>query len=153
MARVTSLFKNHQGLSNPSPLCYQCVSLTNKALKKLQLTNCQSYTRDSFLRVYPVGTEVTSANYNPVYSLQAGAQIIAINAQTKDDYAWLIMSYFTAGRRGDPKAFGYVAKPEYLLSKYQLNELSLSEELSPNHNHVKYPQSSKKLSELQPLSK
>jgi hypothetical protein len=111
MARVTGLFKNHQGFTNPSPLCYQCISVTNKALKKIPLPQCQKYTNSSFLRIYPVGTEVTSANYNPIYPLQAGAQIIAINTQTKDDYAWLLMSYFTAGRKGDPKTFGYVEKP------------------------------------------
>lgn len=93
------MFKNHQGVSNPNPLCYQCISLTNKSLQKLQISESQNYTKKSFIRVYPVATEVGSANYNPIHGLQRGAQIIAINTQTKDDYAWLMMSYFTAGKK------------------------------------------------------
>ena len=45
-----------------------------------------------------MATEFASSNYNPVPVLRIGAQIIALNTQTKDDYAWLMMSYFTAGR-------------------------------------------------------
>jgi hypothetical protein len=55
------------------------------------------YTKRSFLRIYPLGTEIGSGNYNPIPGLQRGAQIIALNTQTKDDYSWLMMSYFTAG--------------------------------------------------------
>ena len=56
-----------------------------------------AYSRRSFMRVYPVGTEVTSKNYDPIPGLMRGAQLIALNTQTNDDYAWLMMSYFTAG--------------------------------------------------------
>ena len=57
------------------------------------------YTRRSFLRVYPAGTEIGSSNFSPIPGLQRGAQLIALNTQTKDDFAWLMMSYFCAGTR------------------------------------------------------
>lgn len=43
-----------------------------------------------------------------------GAQIIALNTQTKDDYARIMMSYFTAGRELTPARVGYVPKPLHL---------------------------------------
>lgn len=46
--------------------------------------------------------------------LKVGAQIIALNTQTKDNYAWLMMSYFTAGRDPNPSTLGYVDKPIHL---------------------------------------
>lgn len=70
------------------------------------------------MRVYPVATELASGNYNPIHGLQRGAQIIAINTQTKDEFAWLMMSYFTAGKAEEAKSIGYVEKPEHLRSNY-----------------------------------
>lgn len=72
------------------------------------------YTNRSWLRIYPLGTEIASSNYNPIHPLTVGAQIIALNTQTKDDYAWLMMSYFTAGRPIVPGKIGYVLKPHHL---------------------------------------
>jgi hypothetical protein len=46
--------------------------------------------------------------------LKLGAQIIALNTQTKDDYAWLMMSYFTSGRAAVPSKMGYIQKPQHL---------------------------------------
>ncbi len=48
--------------------------------------------------------------------MRVGAQIIALNTQTKDHYAWLMMSYFTAGRPLVAGAIGYIPKPLYLRS-------------------------------------
>jgi len=39
-----------------------------------------------------------SKNYNPIPSLKIGAQIIALNTQTKDDNFFMMMSYYKAGR-------------------------------------------------------
>jgi hypothetical protein len=75
-----------------------------------------SYTKRSWLRIYPIGTEIASSNYNPVPLLRIGAQIIALNTQTKDDYAHMMMSYFTAGREFFPAKIGYVPKPYHLRS-------------------------------------
>jgi hypothetical protein len=66
--------------------------------------------------VYPLGSEIASNNYNPVPSLKLGAQIIALNTQTKDDYAWLMKSYFTAGRPHLTDSIGYIEKPLHLRS-------------------------------------
>lgn len=66
--------------------------------------------------MYPVATEFASSNYNPVPCLKVGAQIIALNTQTKDEHAWLMMSYFTAGRLAVPAKLGYVEKPLHLRS-------------------------------------
>jgi hypothetical protein len=46
--------------------------------------------------------------------LKVGAQIIALNTQTKDHYAWLMMSYFIAGRPLTPGSIGYIQKPLHL---------------------------------------
>ncbi len=48
--------------------------------------------------------------------MKIGAQIIALNTQTKDNYAWLMMSYFTAGRPQIPGTIGFVQKPLHLRS-------------------------------------
>ena len=72
------------------------------------------YTKRSFLRIYPLGTEINSGNYNPIPALERGAQMIALNTQTKDNYAWLMMSYFTAGVTQPPEMIGYIAKPIHL---------------------------------------
>jgi hypothetical protein len=67
------------------------------------------------LRIYPLGIEIASSNYNPIPHLKNGAQIIALNTQTKDDYAWLLMSYFICGREINPSKIGYIPKPAHLL--------------------------------------
>lgn len=46
--------------------------------------------------------------------MKIGAQIIALNTQTKDNYAWLMMSFFTAGRPMTPGQIGYIPKPLHL---------------------------------------
>jgi len=51
-----------------------------------------------------------------VPALKLGAQIIALNTQTKDDYAWLMRSYFTAGRQNITENIGYIEKPLHLRS-------------------------------------
>jgi hypothetical protein len=63
-----------------------------------------------------LATEISSSNYDPVPLLELGAQIIALNTQTKDNYAWLMMSYFTAGRPMLPGMIGYIPKPMHLRS-------------------------------------
>jgi hypothetical protein len=58
--------------------------------------------------VYPVGTELASGNYDPIPGLARGAQMIAINTQTRDEWAWLMMSYFTAGTERTLTRMGYI---------------------------------------------
>ena len=68
------------------------------------------------MRTYPQGSEVGSGNYDPAPMLKVGAQIIALNTQTKDDYAWMTHGYFCTGRQGGPGDRGYVLKPFRLRS-------------------------------------
>lgn len=56
--------------------------------------------------------------------LEVGAQIIALNTQTKDDYAWLLRSYFTAGREiMEALNIGYIDKPINLRTKQSADSI------------------------------
>lgn len=46
--------------------------------------------------------------------LAVGAQIIALNTQTKDYYAWLMNGYFCGGHASKNYSRGYVLKPRKL---------------------------------------
>lgn len=121
MTKITSIFKSPTGINNEESTGYECTSLTNeKAVRAGE--KAASYTRRSWLRIYPLGTEISSSNYDPVPFLELGAQIIALNTQTKDHYAWLMMSYFTAGRPMLPGLLGYVPKPIHLRSSFPRKE-------------------------------
>jgi hypothetical protein len=48
--------------------------------------------------------------------LAVGAQIIALNTQTKDEYAWMMYGYFCGGYSPNPAWRGYVLKPAKLRS-------------------------------------
>lgn len=69
------------------------------------------YTEGSWLRTYPIATEVYSANYDPAPMFKVGAQIIALNTQTKDDYAWMTFAYFCGGNATNASQRGFVLKP------------------------------------------
>ena len=97
MARVTGMFKSPEGIKNHESNFFQCTSITSEKLLKVDKEEVQAYCRRSFLRIYPEAVEVASDNYNPIPALERGAQIIALNTQTKDDEAWLLKSYFVAG--------------------------------------------------------
>ena len=114
MARVTGLFKSSEGVNNLSTTGFECTSVTNQKLLKLEKTSLEAYCRRSFLRVYPVGTEVASGNYDPVPGLLRGAQLVCLNTQTRDENAWMLRSYFTANGDQDPTRIGYVVKPSWL---------------------------------------
>ncbi len=47
-----------------------------------------------FTRVYPKGTRFDSSNYNPFPGWALGAQVVALNLQTKDEFELLNFSYF-----------------------------------------------------------
>ena len=47
--------------------------------------------------------------------LDVGAQIVALNTQTKDYFAWMMYGYFCGGRSEVPPSIrGYVLKPKHL---------------------------------------
>lgn len=43
--------------------------------------------------------------------LAVGAQIIALNTQTKDDFAWMMHRYFCGGHSTNLSHRGYLLKP------------------------------------------
>ena len=57
--------------------------------------------------------------------MAAGAQIIALNTQTKDYYAILMMSYFKSGRETNPANIGYVEKPIHLRADKKKEQTNL----------------------------
>ena len=114
MAHVTGMFKSTSGFTNDKSTSYECTSVDSEALMKMNQSICEAYCRRSFLRVYPKASSVGSGNYDPVPALARGAQIIALNAQTKDDWAWMMMSFFTAGSDKRQTRLGYIEKPIWL---------------------------------------
>lgn len=114
MTKITGMFKSSTGVHNEESTGFECTSLTNEKANKTNPDLLVRYTNRSWLRIYPLGTEIASSNYNPLPPMKIGAQIIALNTQTKDNYAWLMMSYFTAGRPMTPGQIGYIPKPLHL---------------------------------------
>ena len=76
---------------------FGCTSLTFSSVSSSDPQKIINYTKTSWLRTYPHGTEINSNNYDPAPMLAVGAQIIALNTQTKDYYAWMLQSYFCGG--------------------------------------------------------
>ena len=115
MTKITSIFKAPEGIKTVNVTPFSCTSMTNSKVLKTDLEEIVRYSSKSWLRTYPQGTEIGSSNYDPIPMLKAGAQIIALNTQTKDDYAWMIYGYFCGGRDRTPGSLGYVLKPSKLL--------------------------------------
>mgnify|MGYP002078367895 CR=1 FL=1 len=111
MAKVTSIFKSAEGIKNPKPSNFVCTSLTHTKVISLDYDQLVKYTCNSWLRTYPIGTEIASNNYTPAPMLKVGAQIIALNTQTKDEYAWMAYAYFCGGNSASESRRGYVLKP------------------------------------------
>lgn len=114
MAKVTTIFKSPTGIKNDNSSPFECTSLTNEKVLKTSQKVLADYTRRSWLRTYPIGTEMNSGNYDPAAMLEVGAQIIALNTQTKDYYAWMMYGYFCGGRHLSPGLRGYALKPKHL---------------------------------------
>ncbi|TMS35784.1 hypothetical protein L596_003107 [Steinernema carpocapsae] len=63
-------------------------------------------------RVYPMGSRVTSSNFNPVPMWNSGTHMVALNYQTPDKSMQLNHGKFLANGR-----CGFVLKPAYLLNE------------------------------------
>lgn len=114
MTKITAIFKTPEGIQTAGSSGYECTSLTNEKAMTTKYSFITDYTKRSWLRIYPVAIEISSNNYNPVPLLTIGAQIIALNTQTKDNAALMMMSYFTGGREPIPSKIGYIPKPLHL---------------------------------------
>ena len=76
-----------------STICSVTSSKLTKLAKKESSTKLIHYHKKYFTRVYPHGLKIDSSNYNPVKPWAMGAQVVALNFQTKDtgmllNYAW-----------------------------------------------------------------
>jgi len=63
----------------------------------------------TFTRIYPSGARINSSNYFPLVSWSAGAQLVALNFQTKDEPLLINKALFELN--GGVKS-GYVLKPD-----------------------------------------
>ena len=70
------MFKTIAGIDTQDSCGYECTSLTNEKAAKSDQKKVIAYTKRSWLRIYPLGSEIASSNYNPIPHLKNGAQII-----------------------------------------------------------------------------
>lgn len=68
------------------------------------------YNQTHMSRTYPAGSRVDSSNYNPLLAWSRGAQLVALNFQTQDQYLRL-----NDGRFRENGNCGYVLKPSALM--------------------------------------
>ena len=71
---------------------------------------CARHNRNHLARVYPKASRIDSSNYNPGLAWSVGAQLVALNYQTKLD----VNTMANFGRFRENGLSGYVLKPEYL---------------------------------------
>ncbi|CAD8157603.1 unnamed protein product [Paramecium pentaurelia] len=70
----------------------------------------QNHLNNSLVRIYPSGLRMNSSNFDPMPSFILGAQIIALNFQTKDEPMLINQARFQQNL-----GCGYVLKPKYLI--------------------------------------
>ena len=78
------------------------------------------HTRRFLVRTYPAGARVDSSNYSPLEALAVGAQMVALNFQTRD---LPLESYLGLFR--DNNASGFVLKPPSMLTRISHSLLPL----------------------------
>lgn len=64
----------------------------------------------TFSRIYPKGSRISSSNYHPAFYWGEGAQIVALNYQTKDEPLMINEAFFELN---GGKSSGYILKPVY----------------------------------------
>jgi phosphatidylinositol phospholipase C delta len=69
------------------------------------------YHLDNWSRIYPKGLRTDSSNYEPFVQWDIGAQVVALNFQTKDKPLMINYSKFVENG-GD--LGGYLLKPDFL---------------------------------------
>ncbi|PIO75742.1 Phosphatidylinositol-specific phospholipase C, Y domain protein [Teladorsagia circumcincta] len=91
---------------------YEMCSFVENKLDKLLEKGLVTFNIRQLSRVYPHGSRITSANYNPVPMWNASCHMVALNYQTGDKSMQLNQGKFMANGR-----CGYVLKPEYMLDE------------------------------------
>lgn len=97
---------------------FSICSLDENTISKTFIENEKTITdfhRKYFSRIYPVGTRIDSSNYDPLYSILAGSQMIALNIQTADIPLLIYSAMFT--ENGGTNS-GYLLKPKFLRHDY-----------------------------------
>jgi len=121
MHRTVGMIGRHFSIDELEKMKYQpwdCVSVTEDKLAKYcksldDRKKVISYTRNSFMKVYPRGTRIDSSNCDPTKSWLCGAQIHALNLQsTDDDYVLLNKIFFKINN-----GIGFILKPEFLIDE------------------------------------
>ncbi|CAD8065626.1 unnamed protein product [Paramecium sonneborni] len=82
-----------------------------KIYKEKKVKQIQQSLNHSLVRIYPSGLRVNSSNYDPIPSFILGAQIIALNFQTKDESMLINQAKFEQNH-----GCGYFLKPKYLIN-------------------------------------
>lgn len=88
-----------------------------------------NYCKNSFIKIYPMGTRFDSSNFDPVKSWICGAQIAAMNLQSLEEDSMLINTVFFKINGN----CGYILKPDFLRSlnsEYSRNYKSFRMKLS-----------------------
>ncbi|KAE9421402.1 hypothetical protein Angca_007319, partial [Angiostrongylus cantonensis] len=91
---------------------YEMCSFVENKLDKLIEKGLVTFNIRQLSRVYPHGSRITSANYNPVPMWNAGCHMVALNYQTGDKAMQLNQGKFLGNGR-----CGYVLKPEYMIDE------------------------------------
>ncbi|KAK5977120.1 Phosphoinositide phospholipase C [Trichostrongylus colubriformis] len=91
---------------------YEMCSFVENKLDKLLEKGLVTFNIRQLSRVYPHGSRITSANYNPVPMWNASCHMVALNYQTGDKAMQLNQGKFMGNGR-----CGYVLKPEYMLDE------------------------------------
>ncbi|VIO93749.1 Uncharacterized protein BM_BM5477 [Brugia malayi] len=91
---------------------YEMCSFSETKFEKLVERGLVQFNARQLSRVYPQGSRVTSANYDPVPMWNAACHMVALNYQTGDRSMQLNQGKFMANGQ-----CGYVLKPSYMIDE------------------------------------
>uniref|UniRef100_A0A1I8AVM3 Phosphoinositide phospholipase C n=1 Tax=Steinernema glaseri TaxID=37863 RepID=A0A1I8AVM3_9BILA len=98
---------------------YEMCSFSETKHEKILEKGLVQFNIRQLSRVYPMGSRMTSSNFNPVPMWNSGCHMVALNYQTPDRSMQLNHGKFIANGR-----CGYVLKPAYLLNEHFRPELA-----------------------------
>ncbi len=84
-----------------------------RLLESAQYRDILQFSREQLIRVYPEGSRINSSNYHPMHMWNCGAQLVALNYQTKDKPMQLNHAKFQENGN-----CGYVLMPDYMRSEH-----------------------------------
>jgi hypothetical protein len=134
-------------VDDPPESCWQISSIGEDMLTEVLLTRPASfmkYNQRNITRVYPKGSRITSSNYSALPGFIAGAQLIAMNLQTNDEWLLIYRSHFHANGGS-----GYVLKPPQLRADGNFSQLvrSLTVNIQTRKRTLNQSVKTKKMSE------